>query len=281
MAMSSANVNKMNSRLLQLESSHPLTKAVRRSLDKWTTSKLWFFFFVGGSIALMYGVILSQVMPTVLAVVSTVHCVVVLQSVCSQIFQLMASSYLDQLAEYLNAWAESLRTERPDPDTILNTGTLILDSISDFNTDFGFLLSVELGICFVGQIFSLFFLCLAPFTVAEITWNKSGVTVTAMLWQMMFGLRQWDLVSHGSKLRISLLKGKRAYQEWRQRQILLGRDHDINSYSVHNLENRLSNAEPVRPCDVFSLTNGAGLSSTGLLFTYAVILLQFRLDTEI
>ena len=70
-------------------------------------------------------------------------------------------------------------------------------------------------------------------------------------------------------------KAKRSFQDWKEKNM---KSVDLTGYEWQELEHRLGNATPIKPCDVFTLDSETALSSRALLLTYTIILIQFRLN---
>lgn len=88
-------------------------------------------------------------------------------------------------------------------------------------------------------------------------------------------LRTSSLYSKGQKLSISFKRTKRALQQYFVTHV---EDLDENECNIlHLLINQYDDASPIRPKDTIDLNYNTELTAAGLMLTYMVVLLQFKI----
>ncbi len=177
--------------------------------------------------------------------------------------------------DHLNRHLEQLM-DAPNEEKLIAYGIRITESITAFDACFGKLILLQCGLCFFNDIIFAYYVYLAYDFMGSYNQGLACYIVSCCL---MNAHNTWQKVSlHrlGQKLSNCMRTCYLKMQKKRQNRHFL----HVDPYKVDLLERRLGDKEPIRPCDTFALNWETLASSYGLLFTYAIVLIQFNISSE-
>ena len=274
-----SHLNTLNAQWAKVERSGLLERSAIENAKGWSVFQIaCHCFLTVGYGSMSFLLMLHISIPWHIGLVVLIFVLTIFHSPSGFLVQLITSQYMHLAIKGLQSWQKRLDCILKKQDKREAKASAVFDlleAISYFDDHFGPLLLCEMAICFIGQIFTYFFLFFCYTLINQFSLSKLYFYISSLLLQLIFLLRANNLSSLGSRLCLEMKKAKRSLQRFRRTRYTY--EDEGMKYELDSLEDQLSNETPLKPCDVYVLNRETMNAGLGLLLTYTIVLIQFRI----
>jgi hypothetical protein len=198
------------------------------------------------------------------------------------LFSHLSTTMEKHILNFINTMKEKSKLKR-DRENMLATGFDIFDLLYEFEESFGVYLFIEVGYCIAYLVIGIFFsFGIAGALSTEKGWLNSRLFMAAnhICCTIISLIKILLLLSHGQKLTIYMKKTKKMLETVYMENMEYFDESTTARMNI--LIDNFATISPIRPLDSFNLNWSTGIAACGVLMTYIVVLLQFRIsDTSI